>query len=199
MTFATRMTDNLNYDLADAILHGSFSKVNEILGEHPGLVDAVLHHPQTTDDTPAIILASSCGFADIVEKLITLGADTEAAYEKEGWRPLHVAAQRNHIEVAKVLLEAGAVVDSEDNRNAKPIQWALKNKFFVLAELLLRFGADINIRWRDGFAFLNHEAKDGKNDSLRFMLEHGADPNTRDQRFGTGSTPTSRGSTARPT
>lgn len=37
--------------------------------------------------------------------------------------------------------------------------------------------------------FSNHEAKDGKNKSLRFMLEHGADPDTRDQRFGTGSTP----------
>ena len=105
MTFGVGMTGNSNYDLAVAILHGSLAKANEILGEHPKLVDAILHHPQTTDDTPAIILASSCGVADIVKKLITLGADTETPYEKEGRRPLHIAAQRNHLEVAKVLLE----------------------------------------------------------------------------------------------
>lgn len=183
------MTRNANFDLADAILKDDLGCINEILDEHPELIDSVLSHPHTTDDTPAIILAASCGAHDTVRRLIQLGADTETKYDKEGWRPLHIAAQRNHIDVAKVLLESGAIVEAEDNRKAKPIQWALKHKHFEFAELLLAYGADINVRWRDGYSFLHHEAKDGRNDTLRFMLQHGADPNTTDQRYGTGSTP----------
>jgi len=183
------MPRELHIEFADAILTGDVSRTNEILDQHPELFDAIVQHPNTTDDTPAIILASSCGAAETVERLIEMGADTETQYEKEGWRPLHIAAQRNHVHVAQVLLNSGALVDAEDNRKAKPIQWALKHKYFEFAELLLQFGADIDIRWREGYAFLNHEAKDGRNDTLRFMLQHGADPNTRDQRNGAGSTP----------
>ncbi|MFN3191114.1 MAG: ankyrin repeat domain-containing protein [Aureliella sp.] len=175
--------------LADAILNGDAKRAFAILDKRPELATAVLLHPSTTDDTPAIILAASCGHVEIVQHLIDIGVAPETTYEKEGWSTLHIAAQRNHIHVARVLLEAGASVDPEDKRKAKPLQWALRHKHIELAELLIQHGASIDVRWRDGYAFINHEAKDGKNDTLRFMLDHGADPNTRDHRYGSGTTP----------
>lgn len=182
------MPRDYNVELADAVLAGNVARASAILADHPELCAAILRHPQTTDDTPAIILASSCGAGEIVERLIDMGVSTETEYDKEGWRPLHIAAQRDHVRVGEILLRAGAAVDAADKRSAKPIQWALKHRHFEFAGLLLRYGADIDIRWRDGYAFINHEAKDGKNETLKFMLQHGADPNARDHRFGAGTT-----------
>ncbi len=183
------MSSDLATQLASAILIGNAARAIAILNERPELAAAVLPHPSTTDDTPAIILAASCGNVEIVQRLIDLGVAPETTYEKEGWSTLHIAAQRNHVGVARTLLEAGASVDPEDKRKAKPLQWALRHKNLELAQLLTQYGASIDIRWRDGYAFINHEAKDGRYDTLRFMLDHGADPNTRDHRYGAGTTP----------
>lgn len=183
------MTGQSGRDLADAILNNDLGRVIEVLDHSPELIDAILHHPSTSDDTPGLILAASCGNAEIVERLIEMGASREIEFEKEGWRPLHIAAQRNYLSVVQVLLSKGAVVDPKDKRGAKPIQWALRYKYYAIAELLLEHGANIDIRWQDGYAFLNHEAKDGRNETLAFMLRHGADPHTTDWRYGDGTTP----------
>lgn len=183
------MSSDLSTQLAGAILNGDASRAFAILDQRPELATAVLQHPSTTNNTPAVILAASCGHVEIVQRLIDMGVDPETTYEKEGWSTLHIASQRNHVDVARALLEAGTSVDPEDKRKAKPLQWALRHKYIELAELLIQHGASIDVRWRDGYAFINHEAKDGKNGTLRFMLEQGADPNTRDHRYGSGTTP----------
>lgn len=183
------MSSDLANRLAEAILNSDTTRANAILDERPVLANTVLHHQGMTDETPALILAASCGLVEIVQRMVDMGVDPETTYEKEGWTTLHIAAQRNHVEVARVLIEANAPVDPEDKRKARPLQWALRHKHFELAELLIQHGASIDVRWRDGYAFINHEAKDGKNDTLRFMLDHGADPNTRDHRYGPGTTP----------
>ncbi|MBV7328461.1 ankyrin repeat domain-containing protein [Chloroflexi bacterium TSY] len=180
---------HINEKFAAAILFGDLTVAEETLEAHPELATTILSHPDIMDSCAAIILASSCGPSTLVEKLIEMGADPETCYEKEGWRPLHVAAMRNQIDVAKVLLGAGAAVDSEDRRRSAPLQWALRARHYDFAELLLQHGANIDCRWRDGYSFLHHEAKDGKNEPLKFMLDHGADPNIRDHRFGAGNTP----------
>ena len=48
---------------------------------------------------------------DIVRTLIQAGADVNLAYKRcDGLRPIHFAAQHDHVELMKVLLDAGAQV-----------------------------------------------------------------------------------------
>ena len=56
--------------------------------------------------------------------------------------PLHYAAREGHYEVACVLLEDGAVVDSRNNVGLTPLHYACREGHCAVAELLLEKGAD---------------------------------------------------------
>lgn len=92
--------------------------------------------------------AINAGDADKVRQLIREGVDVNATLT-DGWRPLTLAAYHNELEIAKILIEAGADVNSglglwHPFQGSTPLLYALKNREFV--ELLLASGADVNAR-----------------------------------------------------
>ena len=46
-----------------------------------------------------------------VRDFIASGVDVNQVHKKSGWTPLQIAAEKGELEIAKILIEAGAIVD----------------------------------------------------------------------------------------
>jgi ankyrin repeat protein len=113
--------------------------------------------------------------------------------------PLMYAAREGHIEIARMLLDAGADVNEADKNDIGPLLMAISNNHIGMARFLVDRGADIHaadwygrtplfaaieIRNVDlHYVTFEHmvTAEDRRDalDFIRFLLERGADPNIR--------------------
>ncbi|MBL8870113.1 MAG: ankyrin repeat domain-containing protein [Planctomycetaceae bacterium] len=88
--------------------------------------------------------------------LLTNGADPNAA-DKYGTTPLAIAANKGNAILARLLLDAGANVEQEDDRGWRPLHIVLRstdptepNRFATVCTLL-EYGADPNVNNAGGF------------------------------------------------
>ena len=95
-----------------------------------------------------------------VAKLIKLGADVNRA-DKQGFTPLHFAAQQNNCEGARLLLEAGATIDAKDAHGATPLFRAVfeSRGNGDMIGLLRKWGADPYAKNNHGVPHLSCPAK----------------------------------------
>jgi ankyrin repeat protein len=86
-------------------------------------------------------------------------------------------------EVAELLLAAGALVDEKDTHDQGALEYALRDiETMEVARALVAAGANINApnaRW--GWTPLWYAAGDGESASVRFLLELGADPKSKNK------------------
>jgi uncharacterized protein len=101
-------------------------------------------------------VAVCCKDLDIslIERLIEKGADINyntpsnaLAKPFEGWTSLHYAISCGADDVARLLIEKGANVNSIADDGTTPLIIAAKNDSVFMAKFLLEKGADVN--WRD--------------------------------------------------
>jgi ankyrin repeat protein len=124
------------------------------------------------------------------------GDDGRAATEPDGGEltALIYAARTGAIDVARVLLDAGADVNQTSRYGWSPLLAATQNQNYAIAQFLIERGADVNLANKGGWAPL-YLATDNRNieggdyptrvadmDSLAFiklLLDNGADVNHR--------------------
>ena len=94
--------------------------------------------------------AAQFGRAEVAQYLLNHGADPEAMDAKYGSTALHTASFNGHLEVAMVLLDAGANVDARNKNELTPLHYAASNGHVALARLFLERGADAYARSREG-------------------------------------------------
>jgi ankyrin repeat protein len=58
--------------------------------------------------------------------------------------PLHYAARHDHVEVARLLLQAGAEVNAREANQITPLLMAISNNNMAVAHFLLQHGGDVN-------------------------------------------------------
>lgn len=87
-------------------------------------------------------LASQHGFEDIVELLITRGCDPEATPWPSNQTALTIAVINGHVPVVKLLLQAGARLESADSQGITPLGHATARVRMAVFDLLLENGAD---------------------------------------------------------
>ena len=104
-------------------------------------------------NTDLLILAVSGGEVEHTRLLIEAGANVDAPSSTwfEGLTPLQVAMslpgnmdksiRRDQVAVVKLLVEAGADVNSNPNGNMRPLRWATNGRRSYLADYLRAHGA----------------------------------------------------------
>jgi ankyrin repeat protein len=109
--------------------------------------------------------------------LLKLHADVNAP-QPDGTTALAWAARWDDIEMADLLVAAGANVKAANRFGATPLSLACTNGSAVMIERLLKAGDDPNAVISDmGDTALMLAARTGKPDAVKVLLEHGADAN----------------------
>jgi ankyrin repeat protein len=94
---------------------------------------------RTPYGTPPLQRAVDCGFRDIVDLLITKGADVNAK-DNGDWTPLHSAVY-GHKDIVELLISKGANVNAKDGNRRTPLYYAKEQRHTEIVELLKKHGA----------------------------------------------------------
>jgi ankyrin repeat protein len=129
------------------------------------------------------------GSKDIAQLLFSHGAklDTSGYHERT---PLHQAAMRNRNDVVEWLCTKGVKVNVVDSDGQTPLIIAIsqpggteyaKTRSMETIRILLRYGADISYRDKDGRTLLHNAVSRSREDIVDLLLKHGADINAKDK------------------
>ena len=121
-------------------------------------------------------------FSDAVSLNPTAGENSEDHQQDKHRRhdlPLYWACLNGHLEVAKVLLEAGSLVNLPNCMLATPLYAAASSGHLQVMELLVAEGADVNAANILGHSALIAAASCGHSKVVEYLLGRGADVNQR--------------------
>src|SRR5438552_1304506 len=135
--------------------------------------------------TSEVANAAMRGDRAAVRAALARNADVNAA-QVDGTTALHWAVDRDDVELAVLLLTAGARVSARTREGVTPLQLAAINGSARRLARLIKCGADPNAPLtpaRD--TALRLPARTGKTDAIRLLLEAGADINAKEGWGGT--------------
>jgi ankyrin repeat protein len=96
---------------------------------------------------------------------------------------LHLASEKGHINVARVLLEHGVDVNARDRNRFTSLHLASKEGHTDVAQFLLEHGVDVNAWGNLRSTALHLASERGRLEVIRLLLEHGADVEAQDYRY----------------
>jgi ankyrin repeat protein len=186
-------------DMMAAVAAGDTERVNALLAEDPALamargadgVSAVLlaryrfDRPTmeallAADPDLDLFEASAVGRIDRVRAGIDDDRETVRRLSPDGFTALHLAAFFGKPEVARILLDAGASVDTYTTNEFanQPLHAAAAGRHLEICRLLLAAGADVNATQHGGYTPLHEAAQHGDVEMVELFLSAGADPRT---------------------
>jgi ankyrin repeat protein len=179
----------------DAIRAGNRNEVERLLrndssllhakekGLSPVLVAAYHLEPQLADflaDKTVsldIFEAAATGRTNHLVRLLARNPDLVNAFADDGFQPLGLACFFGHFEGAEYLVRAGASINTPSNNElqATPLQSAVSGRHPRIVEMLLKSGAQPNVRERNGATPLHTAAANDDVDSIQLLILAGAD------------------------
>lgn len=185
----------MSQDFLKAIKQGDWPEVERQLDADPSLIHvredglspimvAAYHHQKEiasylADKTVALTIfeASATGKINNILRLLARDPQLVNAYANDGFQALGLACYFGHFDVAEYLIKAGAPINSPSRNELKaaPIQSAAAAGQAKIVDLLLKQGADPNIREQGGYTPLHAAAQNGDLETIRTLLYGGAD------------------------
>ncbi|TKB95281.1 ankyrin repeat domain-containing protein [Pedobacter cryophilus] len=122
----------------DVVAHEIFKKPEKI-------------NDYSDDGFTALGLAAYFGREEVARYLVLKGADVNLS-SKNGYHvfPLHSAVAGNHLNISRMLIENGAIVNVAQMSGVTPLHSAAQNGSVEIIILLLEKGAKVDIRMEGG-------------------------------------------------
>ena len=133
-------------------------------------------YAQATEDS----LAEAAKRGDKVGVTILLPVSDVNEAEADGTTALHWAVRNNDLEIADMLIGAGAFETARNRYGVTPLYLAAVNGSAPMIERLLEAGADANESGVEGETVLMTVARTGEVAAARVLLENGAQVDTRE-------------------
>ncbi len=182
-----------------AALSGSADGVRSLLA-----AGANINARESSRNQTALMWAANQGHVEVVKELVNAGADLEArskirpmlmfadatnggAFDQGvmenlgGYSALLFAASQGYVEIAELLIGAGADINGRAGNGTSPLVVATHSGHSEFAQLLLDKGADPN-SIDAGYTALHAAILRGDLETVEALLEHGADPDVRLQK-----------------
>ncbi|HSW61294.1 MAG TPA: ankyrin repeat domain-containing protein [bacterium] len=128
----------------------------------------------------ALHRAANYGHLEVVRYLIESNADVNSK-NIEGMCPVVFALKNKHLEVAILLIEKGTDPNCSTDLHGRTMLFhSLRNNWTDLAEILIKNGAASNVTEGDESALV-FALKNCQMNIAKLLVEHGADPKTKDK------------------
>lgn len=139
----------------------------------------VTDNATTPNNESLLCLAAKAGKADEVKSLLTSKDADER--DTDGRTALMWAAGKGHLDIANLLLEAGANINATEFDGTTPLVWAAGSGHTNIVQRLLQQKATVNLAAEDGSTALMLAAGEGHADVVKILIAAGADLNIRDE------------------
>lgn len=146
------------------------SEIIRSLAGHGSHIDAI----NICGQTP-LMLAASWNRSDHCRTLLELGAQVDLCDPNTKETALMLACSKGHETVVRILLDAGADVNSQNRVNITALNKVIITKKTFLVPVLLAAGADPNIPDRFGNTAVHSAAMIGQTGTIRKLVKAGGD------------------------
>ena len=121
-----------------------------------------------------------------VRQLLKNDPSLVSSRDENGFTPLHLAAANGYKSMVEFLLGAKADVNAKDDAGSTPMHQAAaaEGEHGDIVELLLAHKADVNAADKQGLTPLHYALLADNPDMARVLLNHGANPNVKDNKAG---------------
>jgi len=168
----------------NAARDGDFEVFKKLERAHTNVHEFLNDKEDRTGQTP-VMAATLAGKAEMVDQLLTMGADVSIT-EKDGYTPMHGAAFQGRAEVARVLIKHGVQAHDVHTDGFTPLHrtvWGRQAQHIETAKVLVKEGgADIDFRTLQGHSATIMAAEMPWIEMLEELLKMGADPNIKNKR-----------------
>ena len=98
-----------------------------------------------------------------------------------GWSALHLAVFKGFLEIAKCLLDSGAAINAQEDKDDRtPLMMAVHRGDVAMVRMLIASQANINLQQLDGDTPLLRASSEGFSPIVTLLLEAGANVHTMD-------------------
>lgn len=151
----------------------SLAITNEIIKPSDELLNLLKKNKKKTGVAEIIELINECGINASSKTEINIGDVTHYANST----PLMIASSYGHYDMAKALIDNGALVNLRADDGFNALMEAVRTGNIEIAKLLIEHNSDINIKNKDGKNMIMIACEKGNEEMFNILIENNADIN----------------------